>query len=804
MGDRRFTPRAENVLRLAQETAGEFGHGYVGCEHILLGLLRDGGGTAFRALQEAGVSERAVAQALVQAVGRGSASAAPEQGLTPRSRSAVELAACEADRALAPAIDAEHLLLGLLRDGGNMAVRLIVACGADPRQLYAAVRRSAGENRRRSPEPHRAERERSGVLAAYTRDLSAMAREGKLDPVIGRERELERTLRILSRRTKNNPVLVGEPGVGKTAVVEALAQRIAAAEAPEELMDKRLLALDLAAVVAGTKYRGDFEERIKGILAEVAHDGNIILFIDELHTIVGAGGAEGAVDAANIFKPMLGRGELCVIGATTCAEYRKYIEKDAALERRFQSVLVEEPTAEECVRILAGLRARYEAHHHLHITDGALDAAVRLSQRYIADRFLPDKAVDLMDEAASRVRMEACAPSPELRALEDKLARLRRDRDDALAAQDYERAAQLRDVEASWREQAALERERQKAAVSAAHGSVTAEDVARAAADWTGVPLSSLTQDESERLVHLEDVLRERIVGQDEAVRAVAHAIRRGRVALRDPKRPVGSFLFLGPTGVGKTELCKALAEAVFGGENALLRFDMSEYMERHTVSRLLGAPPGYAGYDEGGELTGRVRRRPYSLVLFDEIEKAHADVWDLLLQILEDGVLTDAQGRRTDFRNTVIVMTGNVGAQDAAFRGAMGFAGGADENEQRARSAVTDALRRTFKPEFLNRIDETVIFRRLSPDDIAEIARRMLKKTQQRAAALGVTVDADEAAVRKLADSGYDPASGARPLRRAICREVEDALAERLLAGTLTRGGRASVTTDGDKLCIV
>ena len=641
-------------------------------------------------------------------------------------------------------------------------------------------------------------------LAEFARDLTAMARMWQLDPVIGRDTEITRAVQILSRRTKNNPVLIGEPGVGKTAVAEGLAQKIAAAEVPDELMDKRLLSLDLSAMVAGTKYRGEFEERVKALLDEVRREGNVILFLDELHTIVGAGSAEGAVDAANILKPALGRGELRVVGATTLAEYRRYIEKDAALERRFQPITVGEPTEEQALAILRALRPRYESHHRLKISDEALAAAVTLSRRYITGRFLPDKAVDLMDEAASRVRMGTRPDSPELRAMEAKAAEAERDRAAAVAEQNYERAAMLRDVEHSCREQAEQEREALRRAQREKQRTVGEEDVAAVVSAWTGVPVTRLTEDEGERLLRLEDTLHARVVGQDEAVREVARALRRARAGLRDPKRPVGSFLFLGPTGVGKTELCRALADAVFGDEEALVRLDMSEYMERHTVSRLVGAPPGYVGYDEGGQLTEKVRRRPWSVLLFDEIEKAHEDVWNLLLQILEDGVLTDAQGRRVDFRNTVLVMTSNVGAKAITSSAAkLGFAQAEDGDGgfARVKETVMAELRATFKPEFLNRIDSTVVFRRLSRADVSVIARRMLKATVQRAAALGVTLTVEDAAVERIADEGFDPLYGARPLRRVIRAEVEDAVAELLLSGALHAGDAVRIAAEDGAL---
>ena len=644
-------------------------------------------------------------------------------------------------------------------------------------------------------------------LAEFARDLTAMARMGQLDHVIGRDTEITRAVQILSRRTKNNPVLIGEPGVGKTAVAEGLAQKIAAAEVPDELMDKRLLSLDLSAMVAGTKYRGEFEERVKALLDEVRREGNVILFLDELHTIVGAGSAEGAVDAANILKPALGRGELRVVGATTLAEYRRYIEKDAALERRFQPITVGEPTEEQALAILRALRPRYESHHRLKISDEALAAAVTLSRRYITGRFLPDKAVDLMDEAASRVRMGTRPDSPELRAMEAKAAEAERDRTAAVAEQNYERAAMLRDVEHSCREQAEQEREALRRAKREKQRTVGEEDVAAVVSAWTGVPVTRLTEDEGERLLRLEDTLHARVVGQDEAVREVARALRRARAGLRDPKRPVGSFLFLGPTGVGKTELCRALADAVFGDEEALVRLDMSEYMERHTVSRLVGAPPGYVGYDEGGQLTEKVRRRPWSVVLFDEIEKAHEDVWNLLLQILEDGVLTDAQGRRVDFRNTVLVMTSNVGAKAITSSAAkLGFAQAEDSDGgfARVKETVMAELRATFKPEFLNRIDSTVVFRRLSRADVSAIARRMLKATVQRAAALGVTLTVEDAAVERIADEGFDPLYGARPLRRVIRAEVEDAVAELLLSGALHAGDAARIAAEDGTLRVL
>lgn len=812
MSEKKFSPRAENSLRLAQEAAGELGHGYVGCEHLLLALLREDSGNAYRALTEVGVTESLVHSLIIRTVGRGMAESAPTQGLTPRARSAVELSVGEAIRAGSELIETEHLLLGLLRDRNNMAVCLLTTIGVDVKKLCGAVVQRSSEATHTAPKasrPVRTEIKSGKGLAEFTRDLTAMAREGKLDPVIGREKEISRTIQILSRRTKNNPVLIGEPGVGKTAIAEGLAQKIVLSDVPEELMNKRLLSLDLSAMVAGTKYRGEFEERIKSILGEVIRDGNVILFIDELHTIVGAGSAEGAVDAANIIKPVLGRGEIRVVGATTISEYHKHIEKDAALERRFQPVQVGEPTSEQTLEILRGLRDKYEAHHHLTITDEALSAAVELSRRYINDRFLPDKAIDLIDEAASRVRMEAQGVSPDLKAIEEKIVALSREESVAISSQDYEKAAQLRDIESDYKDQAQQERENHKEQLSRSCGSVGEEEIAAVVSGWTGIPVNRLTEDESKQLLNLENTLHQRVVGQDEAVKAVAKAIRRGRVGIKDPRRPIGSFLFLGPTGVGKTELCKTLAEAMFGDENAMIRIDMSEYMERYTVSRLVGSPPGYVGCEEGGQLTEKVRRKPYSVVLFDEIEKAHEDVWNILLQILEDGVVTDSQGRRIDFKNAVIVMTSNIGAKSiTASRNSFGFASeeGKSENEQfaRVKKAVMEELKRTFKPELLNRIDEIIVFCRLTQSDTAEIARRMLKSTASRVAELGVTISADDAAIEKLAKVGFDPDYGARPLRRLIRSQIEDAVAEQLLEGTLKDGDTASITVRDDELCVI
>ena len=705
-------------------------------------------------------------------------------------------------------ITTEHLLIALSEDKGQ-AGRILNDAGVTRKTVEAAYQDLRGDTRVTDAES-KAEFE---VLEQYGQNLTQQAREGKLDPVIGRSEEIRRTVQVLSRRTKNNPVLIGEPGVGKTAIVEGLAQRIVAGDVPSSLKDRELIALDLPAMLAGAKYRGEFEDRLKAVLREVKQsDGQIILFIDELHTIVGAGSTgDSSMDAGNMLKPALARGELHAIGATTLDEYRKYIEKDAALERRFQPVMVGEPSVEDTIAILRGLKEKYEIHHGVRIKDSALVAAAELSNRYITDRFLPDKAIDLMDEAASQVRMTAESSSPDLKALEEKITALHREKNDAIAAQDFEKAAQLRDIEKDYQEQVDIERDKWRKSLSQNRGTVTADDIAKVVAGWTGIPVTRLTEDESMRLLKLEEKLHQRVVGQDDAVTAVAKAIRRSRVGLKDPKRPIGSFLFLGPTGVGKTELCKTLAESMFGDENAMVRIDMSEYMEKHTVSRLIGSPPGYVGHEEGGQLTEKVRRKPYSVVLFDEIEKAHEDVWNILLQILEDGVVTDSQGRRVDFKNTVIVMTSNVGARnitDAAAK--LGFDGdekGGKETEEarfaRIREAVMTDLKHTFRPEFLNRIDEIIVFRQLTQENIVEIARRMLTVTGKRMAQQGITLISDDDAVAELARDGFDPQYGARPLRRAIQNQVEDAVAELMLEGKLKSGDTAHVRLRDGKVVI-
>ena len=803
MYDKQFTPGARGALRLAQAAAGELGHGYVGSEHLLLGVLQTEG-PARCCLQEQEVTPEKVRGVLRELVGAGFPGLAPAQGLTPRARRIIENAAGESTRRGERRISTEHLLLGILRESGAMAIQALRAAGADPGKIQAALIRRMGGGLRLPREaqpkaPVLQEAPRARVLEQFTRSLSTLAREGRLDPVLGREKEIARTIRILSRRTKNNPVLIGEPGVGKTAVVEGLAQRIAAGDVPGELMGLNILSIDLAAMLAGTKYRGEFEERVRTAIQEVQRMGNVVLFIDELHNIVGAGSAEGAVDAANLLKPALSRSEIRVIGATTLEEYRRHIEKDAALERRFQPVTVEEPSPETAVAILEGLREKYEAHHGLTITDGAIRAAVTLSRRYLPERFLPDKAIDLVDEACSRVRLEQKEPEPDLRLLEERVAGARRDKETAAARQDFERAAAYRDAEENFARQLREERKR----LSGTSGAVREEDIAAVAAEWTGIPVSRITESESQRLLHLEEVLRRRVVGQEEAVSCLCRAIRRSRVGLKEPGRPVGSFLLLGPTGVGKTEVCRSLAHAMFGQEDALIRFDMSEYAESHTASRLVGAPPGYVGHDDGGQLTEKIRRRPYSLVLFDEIEKAHQDVWNLLLQIMEDGCLTDSHGRKVDFRNAVIAMTSNVGARHiTGGKGPLGFAAGSQAGSN-IRRAVEEELKHTFRPEFLNRVDETIIFRQLTEEDLREIARRMLSDTGARMEALGLTLQAEDEAVALLAREGLDRSYGARPLRRLIRSKVEDPAAEGLLSGRFHSGDHLTLTVEGDTVTL-
>ncbi len=804
----RFTERAQKVLFFARDEARRLGHPAVGTEHLLLGLLREGDGIAARALQALGVNLDKVRKEVEKIVVPGNLRGGEEIGLTPRAKKVLELAQEEGRKQGVSYVGTEHILLGLIREGEGVAARVLANQGITLDKLRREVlMQLGGIGPMPQGHPQAGAARRAGqtqTMDELGRDLTQLAREGKLDPVIGRDEEIQRVIQILSRRTKNNPCLIGEPGVGKTAVVEGLAQRIVENKVPEILADKRVVTLDMSAVVAGTKYRGEFEERLKKVIDEIRNAGNVILFIDEVHTLVGAGAAEGAIDAANILKPALARGELQCIGATTLDEYRKHIEKDAALERRFQPVMVGEPTIEESIEILKGLRDRYEAHHRVKITDSALKAAVKLSSRYITDRYLPDKAIDLMDEAASRVRLKAYTAPPDVKELEEKIETLKKEKEAAVVNQEFEKAASLRDEEQKLQEELARIKENWVQRKELDQSVVTEDDIADIVSSWTGVPVSKLQEEESERLLNMEETLHQRVIGQDDAVKAVSRAVRRARAGLKDPKRPVGSFIFLGPTGVGKTELARALAEALFGDEEAIIRFDMSEYMEKHTVSRLLGAPPGYVGYEEAGQLTEMVRRRPYSVVLFDEIEKAHPDIFHVLLQVMEDGRLTDAQGRTVDFRNTVIIMTSNVGANLIRREQRLGFKAGERKDAmdyEAMKERVTEELRRTFRPEFLNRVDEIIVFHPLEEEHMKEIVELMLKNVSKRIAEFGLQLEFTQAAKEFLVKEGYDPTFGARPLRRVIQRMVEDELSEELLAGKFKSGDQILVDAGENKL---
>ena len=760
-------------------------------------------------MQEYGMTEDMICTVLERSVGKGLSGAAPSQGLTPRAKSAVELAVSEAMRMGAGYIGTEHLLMGLLREGNNMAIRVLDTVGIDPKKMYSSVVQKINEGPRAAasgsmPVSHREESKKAKTLAEFTRDLTEAARQGKLDPVIGREKEIQRVIQILSRRTKNNPVLIGEPGVGKTAIAEGLAQRIAAADVPEELLDKKVLSLDLSGMVAGSKYRGEFEERIKRVIAEVMQAGNIILFIDEMHTIIGAGGAEGAIDASNILKPAMARGEIQIIGATTIAEYRKYVEKDAALERRFQPVTVEEPTEEETEAILQGIKERYEKHHGITISDEAVHAAVTMSQRYIADRFLPDKAIDLVDEAAARLRlMEVKAPDQML-TLEEECKEAARGVEECLMAGDVQGASDCRKQQATLEKKIKSLRKRYEHRKDKQQLVLTEDDVAQVVSIWTKIPVSRLNEKEAVRLRNLEKTLHKRVVGQEDAVSAVARAVRRGRVGLKEPNRPIGSFLFLGPTGVGKTEISKALAEAVFGDEKAMIRVDMTEYMEKHSVSKMIGSPPGYVGHEEGGQLSEKVRRNPYSVVLFDEIEKAHQDVFNILLQVLDDGHITDSQGRKVSFKNTIIIMTSNAGAQAIVEPKKLGFASVEDEKNsyEFMKNGVMEEVKRIFKPEFLNRIDETIVFRSLNKEDMKEIVTIMTRSLIERCKTqLDIDLTIRDAVKKHLVEVSYDPKYGARPLRRRIQTDLEDPLAELILSGDVKKGSKAVVTMRKGKI---
>ena len=799
----KFNERAQRVLSVAQKEAQAMRHPYVGTEHLLLALVAEARDDV-PDLPES-MTEEAVRSAIRIFIGQGTGLQAPLE-LTPRAKKLLESSVREAQRLGHPYVTSAHIWLALLGESEGVAARILTSPGCDREQLRKSVlRQMAGEPVRGatpSPTDESAEGGSRSALAEYGTDLTRRAQQGELDPVVGREKEIERIVQILSRRTKNNPVLIGEPGVGKTAVAEGLAQRMIAGAIPETLIGKRLISLDVGALVAGTKFRGEFEERLKNLMREISAAGDVILFIDELQNIIGAGKGEGAMDAANILKPALSRGELQCIGATTRDEYRKNIEKDAALSRRFQPVTVDEPTQDESFEILRGLRDKYEAHHRVRITDEALRAAVTLSARYITDRYLPDKAVDLMDEAASRVRIAAFTAPPDLKAQEERLACISREKQEAIDHQDYERAARLRDSEHAVRDEIADKRAEWEKSKLSRQSVVTEEDIAQVVSAWTGVPVQRMTEGESERLLHLEDILHQRVIGQDEAISAVSRAIRRARAGLQDPRRPIGSFIFLGPTGVGKTELCRALGEAMFGDENALIRLDMSEYMEKHTVSRMVGAPPGYVGFDEGGQLTEAVRRKPYSVVLFDEIEKAHPDVFNMLLQILDDGRLTDSNGRVVNFSNCVIVMTSNAGAHAINDGRVMGFGGdGSPADYVGMKNRVMEAVKQVFRPEFINRVDELVVFHALTQEEILQIADLMLRQMQKRLSGMGITLSYDAEVTRLLAEAGYDEKFGARPLRRVIQRQVEDALSEEIISGRLKLGDSVQATVEDGKL---
>jgi len=818
----KFTPSAQNALNRALYLARELGHTYIGTEHLLLGLLSENESVAAKLLGGRGVTLEKTRELVSQLAGTGEKSNVGPQDMTPRTKKIIETSSYEAMKLGQNYIGTEHLLLALIGESDCVGVKLLASQNVSVKDIHSDIMNffkgfnepgsfaSSGDE----SAPASAARGTSGstagtsaslkdapTLKQYGRDLCAMAKEGKLDPIIGRGEEMERVIQILSRRTKNNPCLIGEPGVGKTAVVEGLAQKIVDGDVPENLADKTVVTLDLSGMIAGAKYRGEFEERLKGVMGEVTKNPNIILFIDEIHTIIGAGAAEGAVDAANILKPALSRGELQVIGATTIEEYRRHIEKDAALERRFQSVNVGEPTPEEAVQILRGLRDKYEAHHKVKITDEAIDAAVKLSKRYINDRYLPDKAIDLIDEAASKLRISRFTAPPELKELEAKLNAASAAKEEAIKAQDFEKAAKLRDEEKSAKEELDAARENWKKENGGDDLSIGENEIAEIVEAWTKIPVRKLASEEGEKLLKLDELLKNRVIGQDEAVEAVARAIRRGRIGLKDPKRPMGSFIFLGPTGVGKTELSKALAELLFGDENQMIRIDMSEYMEKHSVSKLIGSPPGYVGYDEGGQLTEKIRRRPYSVVLFDEIEKAHPDVFNIMLQILEDGILTDSQGRKVDFKNTIIIMTSNVGASGIVEKaGTLGFGSQPSDNTD-VRSKAMAALRSTFRPEFLNRIDEIIVFGKLTKDDIHRIASLMVGEVARRIEAMDVHITFSDEVIALMAEQGMDEVYGARPLRREIQRSIEDSFSTAMLEGSVARGDTVTAVLEDGKV---
>jgi len=793
-----FTQKANKALNAAIEFAEELGHTYIGSEHILAGILKDNDSAAAEIIKRNGVDFDTISEQMELDIGKGMSTTLTPNDLTPRTKRILESSLLEARKMGHSYVGTEHILLALISENDCYAVKYLELFGADIDKIRNECFDSVGadniENNDASNKNNSTSRGKNNTknLDEYSRDLTLAAKNGELDPVIGRDKEIERVIQILSRRSKNNPCLIGEPGVGKTAIAEGLAQKIFASEVPEILKGKRVVTLDLTSMLAGTKYRGDFEDRIKNVISDVKKAGNVILFIDEIHTIIGAGAAEGAVDAANILKPSLSRGEIQLVGATTINEYRKHIEKDAALERRFQPVMVDEPSQDEAIEILMGLRDKYEAHHKIKITDDAIISAVKLSIRYINDRFLPDKAIDLVDEAASRVKIKNFTAPPSLKELEEKLKELSQEKEEAINTQDFERAASIRDEENEIKAELDKNKENWKNNNAKESLEVTSEDIAQIVAQSTGIPVSQLSREESERLLNLEETLHKRVIGQNDAVTAIAKAVRRSRVGLKDPKRPIGSFIFLGPTGVGKTELCKALAEGLFGDENAMIRLDMSEYMEKHTVSRLVGSPPGYVGFDDGGQLTEKIRRNPYSVVLFDEIEKAHPDIFNILLQILDDGQLTDSHGRKVNFKNSVIIMTSNVGARMITENvKSLGFSveESSKRDEEKIRESVLGELKKTFRPEFLNRVDDIIVFHKLSQEDICNIAKNMLFSVAERTKQLGINISFTDEAVRAIANKGFDEVYGARPLKRAITSEIEDKISEMILTGDIKEG---------------
>jgi ATP-dependent Clp protease ATP-binding subunit ClpC len=800
----RFTQRAQKVLQLAQEEAIRLKHESIGTEHILLGLIREGGGIAAKALEAIDVSFETIEKGVESLVGSGSKEVGPIVHYTPRAKKVIELSVDESRKLGHSYIGTEHILLALIREGEGVAARVLNNAGVSLNRARQQVLQLLGSNDNAVGNQGASSSASTPTLDSLARDLTEIAREGTLDPVIGRSKEITRVIEVLARRTKNNPVLIGEPGVGKTAIAEGLALQIVNNEVPEILRDKRVMTLDMGTVVAGTKYRGEFEDRMKKVMEEIRQAGNIILFIDELHTLIGAGGAEGAIDASNILKPSLARGELQCIGATTLDEYRKYIEKDAALERRFQPIQVDEPTVEETILIIKGLRDRYEAHHRVKITDEAIEAAAKMSDRYISDRFLPDKAIDLIDEAGSKVRLRSYTTPPNLKELEAKLEAIRHEKNAAVQSQEFEKAASFRDKEQKMKEELETTKTEWKEKQGKKESEVTVNDIAEVVAMWTGIPVAKIAETETVKLLNMEEILHERVIGQKEAVTAISRAIRRARAGLKDPKRPIGSFIFLGPTGVGKTELARALAESMFGDEDAMIRIDMSEYMEKHATSRLVGSPPGYVGYDEGGQLTEKVRRKPYSVVLLDEIEKAHPDVFNILLQVLEDGRLTDSKGRTVDFRNTVVIMTSNVGAETLKKNRYVGFnLQDGERDYEGMKSSMLEALKKAFRPEFLNRVDEMIVFHSLEKEHLREIVSLMSNELTKRLAEQDITLELTDEAKMKISEEGYDPDYGARPLRRALQKHVEDRLSEELLSGTVLTGGKVIVDVEDGEFVV-